>query len=493
MVTFGEMTAVADAHLAEVNRALHTPDVQRQARDPDLSAELARFARVLARYSDQISTGFGVPDTDDTAVRDTARRSGALIRLAQQALGRPAETETTATPLTEHLRASSIALGCGLDLLTSHFSETTSPTTVVITATDTSRTLLQMLNKHAVTAAHVAQHLETPHAAASKLLLQAASTTDTFNRPIRAPITAVPLRQRPERIPPAVGEDLSPAMAGIDTTAQRLSHPDSVSSVTTWRYVSRAAAITCDIGHLMANQLATRMDELAQRDHAASLRRAAWETRKTALSWRRIARHWSSLTSQHGHPSSELATDASDLVLRLGRIVFATPDWSPGPRTVYRVKPPHVLAPTTTDASLVGATALKAIEACANLAVHHRAAANDAAILHKAQLRRANPGPPAAARTLLARYETLTAQNRKAVLALGEVTLALAPEIMPSKQEVALILRRTTSQGLHAQPAVASADFPLSPTEALSSPRVDSPSTTPFHRTGTQKAPFNQS
>jgi hypothetical protein len=211
------------------------------------------------------------------------------------------------------------------------------------------------------------------------------------------------------------------------------------------------------------------MTELEHHDHAAAFRQAAWQTRLTALRWKTIARHWTDVTPQ-GRPTGDLTADASDLVLRLGRIVFATPDWTPGPRASYRVKAPDVLAPTTTDAALIASTALKGLDACTTLAAHHRPAANDDAILHKTE-KGVRPGPPT--RRLLPRYQALAEQGRKAVTTLGHATQALIPDSTHAGQEIALILLRATTPEL--PPAIASADFPLTSEEVLAHDRAAAP------------------
>ncbi|MFD0854056.1 hypothetical protein ACFQ07_17595, partial [Actinomadura adrarensis] len=164
---------------------------------------------------------------------------------------------------------------------------------------------------------------------------------------------------------------------------------------------------------------------------------------------------------------SDLATDASDLVLRLGRLLFAAPDWRPTAKASYAVKPPDVLAPTAAEAGSIAAASLKALDACTNLAIHHRAAVQDAAMLRNSQKGHRSRQVPSQARAFLSSYQSLARQGRRTILALGNAAHALTPDATHSKGEIALILHRATSPEHTARTAPATPDFPLTITQAL--------------------------
>ncbi|MFD0855025.1 hypothetical protein ACFQ07_22480, partial [Actinomadura adrarensis] len=306
MVTFGDILTLAGHHLDEADRKLQATHPHPPTRDPSLRAELVRLTTVLARYSDRIATNFNAPAATTTETQQPARRTAALLHQATRLLGEPSGAEPPTSPLAENLRAGSIALGSGLDLLATHFSQTNSPDTAVIRASDTAHDLLRTIGQHAQTAARIAQHLTTLDLQASQVLHQAAAST-VLTTPVRpSPVTAVRFHHRPARIPPAIGEDHDQAMTGLNATTQRLSNPNPAASITTWRYLATASAITFDITHMIAIQLQTRMNELDQPDHAHALRRAARHARRTSLSWKTLARNWTALVQ--GHADSDLAT-----------------------------------------------------------------------------------------------------------------------------------------------------------------------------------------
>lgn len=207
MATFGEMTALATDHLTDLQHQLHTKRLARDLARRAVQPELARLAHVLARYHDQIANGFGDPHPHTTGLRDAANRASALIKQAEQILGTPADTEAPRSALAEKLRATSIALGCGLDLLSTHFpvnsgNDKPTATGAIITAPDTARSLLHQLSTHTATVAHLTQRTPSPANDASGLLLRAAvlSRIHSETEPRRA-IIAVPFHGIPQRRP----------------------------------------------------------------------------------------------------------------------------------------------------------------------------------------------------------------------------------------------------------------------------------------------------
>lgn len=487
MVTFGEMTALAGEHLTDLKRAIHAPDIGHQAARPAVRAELAQLSHVLVRYHDQIATGFGVPHSQDHGVRDAARRASALISHAERLLGPRSTTETPESVLAEKIRCVSIALGCGLDLLASHapttLAEPTSADAPTIAATDTARSLLHQLSDHIAAVAHLAKHTGDPSSTASQPLLTAAVLSRVFGTNERPPINPVPLHRTPERIPPKVGENLTEAIAGIGASIQRLRAPTATGSIATWRYLARAAAIICDLNSKTILHLTRRMDELGEDDHIANLRQVTRSARRTSGRWKAIIRRWDTYDS-FGHPAAGLATDASDLIIRLGRLIHTDPAWTPSPRASYQVKPLGQFAVTTTDAARIATVALKAFEGCNIIAAHNRTAINDLAIvgvLQRQQQRPTfSPRVPASIRRLLDLYESAEAQGIETITTLGRAIEALSAHNPDHTDEARLIIRRSTTKATSTQSMLAAAGFPKAVGDCLteSRPKVQRASST---------------
>lgn len=490
MATFGEMTALADQYLTDLRHHLHTDQLARDLRHHTVPPELARLTHVLARYYDQIAVGFGRPHPATAGVRDGAHRAGTLIKQAEHLLGPPADTPTPQSPLAAKLRAASLALGCGLDLLATHFptnsDQATSANAAVIAAPDTARSLLHQLSTHTATLGHLA-HGTGSHQA-GPLLLKAAVLARIYseNQP-PPPITAIPVHHTPDRIPPQAGESTDQALAGIDASIQRLSNP-TATSVTTWRYLARAAAIICDLNHKTIRQLVYRITELNQPDHLPAIKQAGTDLRHLRATWKSIVHRWDSHIGHHGHPANGPATDAGDLIIRLGRLIHTDPAWTPSPRSSPQLKAPHQLAPTLTHAAQLATITLKTIEACNTLAAHHHAAINDAAALgalnhEKKHPTRHRPHVPASARELSTRYKTAQTKGHQTITTLGQAihNLTEAPTSVP--EEVGLIFHRNSILGEHTEHHLAATDFPYSINKCLeqsaTTPQSLPPSTTP--------------
>ncbi|MFB4298461.1 hypothetical protein [Actinomadura sp. NTSP31] len=486
------MTALAAEHLTDLKHAIHAPDITHQAAQPAVRAELSQLAHVLVRYHDQIATGFGVPHTHDHGVRDAARRASALITHAEQLLGPRPTTETPETVLAEKIRCVSIALGCGLDLLASHAPSTlTHPISAdapAIAATDTARTLLHRLSDHTATVAHLAKHTGGPSETASRPLLTAAVLSRVFGKNERPPINPVPLHRTPERIPPKVDENLAEAVAGIGASIQRLKNPTTPDSIATWRYLARAAAITCDLNSKTILQLTRRMEELNELQHVARLKQVTQSVRATSGRWKAIIRRWDTYDS-FGHPAAGMATDASDLIIRLGRLIHTDPAWTPSPRASHQVRPPDQLAATMSDAARVATVALKALEACNIIAAHHRTAINDLAVIGVLQQQQQrptfSPRVPASIRRLLGLYEAAETQGAETITVAGRTIEALSSHNSRYTDEARLIIRRSATSG---QSALAAAGFPAPIDECLTAPQaVVSPTAPTSKSSNTQK------
>lgn len=483
MVTFGEMTAIADEHFTDLQHQLRGKTINRDIRRRAVPPELARLAHVLARYHDKIADGFGVP-RDTTGVRDAARRASTLLRDAERFLGPPNDTEIPRSALAQKLRAASIALGCGLDLLSTHFpvssDDAPTATAAVIAASDTARSLFHQLSTHTATVAHLAYRSEPPADRAGGLLLRAALLMRIYGeQETRSPVNAIPLQSIPNRLPPRFGETFVEAFAGLDASIQRLSNPQTPTSVTTWRYLARAASITYDLNAKTLQQLIYRMKELEEPDHLAALKSAATAISKTGRKWREIVRRWDEQTNHYGHPANGPATDASDLIIRLGRLVHADPAWTPSPRASYRMKQPAELAPNLTQAAHVATLTLKVTEAYNTVAANHRAAINDAAVLGVLHQQREHPTHmprvPNSVRQLSKSYKTAEDRGRHAITTLSQAIQALTPHPQAHAEEVHLIIRRTKiTLKEQSQAHQANADFPAPIADLLKSPQVTS-------------------
>ncbi|MBA9002860.1 hypothetical protein [Thermomonospora cellulosilytica] len=476
MATFGELFTTADGHLAQAATVLDRPEAERQLHHPATVDELARLTGILARYGDRITEGFGLPSSDTEAVRAAARSFTRDLHQARRILGEPEWREPNGPDLAWTLRAASTTLGCGLDLLTSHTTpaQTQPPTAnaTVITSPEASAALLHRLGHHARTVAHLAER-STPHARqATHPLLEAATRTAHLHPAKALALEGMRLRQTGQRIPPITGENTTQLLHGIHVSAQRLRNLDTLAGTTTWRYLATAAAITCRLSSHLTGVITRRLRDLGHPNQALQFVPAGHDIRTLGRKWQAIAREWTTLTETRTTPgNAPVAVDASDLIIRLGRLIYTDPAWTPGPKGRNEVIPPEHLVSDVTQAARLGLAVLRSVEACTVLAAAHHTAVTDAtkiALMRRKLPRYAGHRIPAAGRTIRARYDNTHQHGQKTTTTIGKALLAITPDRSPLAAETALILHRATAPTSHESPAaLAAQSFPTVITQAL--------------------------
>ncbi|WP_301176037.1 hypothetical protein [Actinomadura geliboluensis] len=492
------MTDLAAQHLTHLQHQLHTADLDHDLRQPAIPPELARLTHVLARYHHQIADGFGTPHPATAGVRDGAHRVGILLQQAEHHLGPPADTQTPQSALAEKLRAASIALGCGLDLLSTHFPVTSGQATTsnagIIAAPDTARTLLHQLSTYTATLGHLAYGTNAPSNQAGPLLLKAAVLARICSQDqTPPPINPIPFHHIPDRIPPQIGESADQASTGINASIHRLSNPASATSVTTWRYLARAAAIICDLNRKTIRQLIYRLNEP---DHLSAMKQAAADLRYVGTAWRGIVRRWDEQIGGYGHPANGPATDAGDLIIRLGRLLHTDPAWTPSPRASSRLRPPHELARDLAHAAELATITLKTVETCNTLAAHHHAAINDVVTLDALNWQKKYPTRvhrfrlPASARELSTRYDIAQTKGRRAIASLGQAIQYMTPG-PTTLEEARLIIHRTTAISDEHQVSLATTDFPTSISDCLNSEQTSHEDNAATHISPSPRTPKN--
>src|SRR5581483_1262720 len=113
---------------------------------------------------------------------------------------------------------------------------------------------------------------------------------------------------------------------------------------------------------------AALLDRLAQRaDHlglSTDALRAAEEAMSAAqASWHRLAAEWGDITTETRFLTSPAMIEASDLLVRLGRLACDNPSWTPTAGHQAPLREPSIIAPDAAAA------------AAALAAVHHAACA----------------------------------------------------------------------------------------------------------------------
>jgi hypothetical protein len=492
MTTFGEITSIADAHFADGLALLRRPGAIAELNDPGTIAAFTHLTAVLARYADRTATGFG-PQADEHPIwGPAAGRSAQLLRAARTAAEPPAGAEPSNGELALRLRATADALGCGLDLLASHFTDTQdrerSPTAPVIADAGTSRHLLSLVGKYAAGLTRITELARRTDQATSPalehagaLLAEVARHTPKTTGPTSVPVAAVAMRSLPARLPPGVGEDRSRVVRGITASAQRLIEFHDEESITTWRAVATSASITHHLADQLLRQLTKGLIQLGHHQGAALISTAAQQLHDAAKQWHVLATRLSKLTTEGRTPFSEPATDAHDLVLRLGRLLHTDPSWTPNLRSGTTLVPTRQLAPDVTKASVLALTVMRSIDAFRIAADRHHsgieATSQQGHLWESLPARRHFQEVYVPARTkqtqaLLHNYQRAQAHDNQATITLGNAVLTLSrgrPQPALNNQAT-LLMRRAQTRTQPSPAALADAAFPVPIAEAINAP-----------------------
>ena len=207
-------------------------------------------------------------------------------------------------------------------------------------------------------------------AAASPLLLTATTTLTAAQH--EHPATAldaellrsIPVNHLPQPRPPRDNETVPDLAAGIAISAARLHAlaPATAGQAAwapeltaeSWRWTATGAAIICDISHLMLTSLTHRAALFDDTPAVtAQLRAAADSTASACTRWREVRAAWQDITTETGGLTAAVIPDTRDLIVRLGRLAFNQPRWTPVRARRAPPRDPADLAPDPAQAAAV--------------------------------------------------------------------------------------------------------------------------------------------
>ena len=415
---FGDFCAAADEHIAAAVLAGHAPVTLLAPAAEDLCrlvAVLSRYCGDLAPCDEVEASGRDDLQPWERAVID----AGTALRIAGDRLRRGAaetagDQTGTAPQRARHLAAAATELRAGRDLLRTHLvtdpaglARGRSEWAPVVTSLPVLRALANEIGRWSRQLAPFAALL-----ASARRSIRRRADKATMFRSLRAPsslaraggwrLPALPCaprltsircaprtpncctrslrRWRPSdsALSPA-GESVAELCDGIAVSAARLRSGMRDSgerarwspAVTSggWQWMAQAAAVTCHLSELALRSLATRASDLAtlpvsqtQLDAAADFMAGM----RTA--WQQVDHLWDGMITERKLLPTSAMTDASDLVLRLGRLVWDNPHWTPAHAQRAPLRSPPVMAPRAADVTAVMAAAHQAIDALAVVA-----------------------------------------------------------------------------------------------------------------------------
>jgi hypothetical protein len=213
--------------------------------------------------------------------------------------------------------------------------------------------------------------------------------------PVR-PADAELLRAIPAAVPPprqplgTSAESIAGLCRGITISASRLRaaadrgqdragwSPDLTSGG--WQWIAQAAAVTSHLTELALRSLATRAAQLAGAPVTeARLHAAADSMTGMRAAWQQVDLMWNSIITEQRSPPTLAMSEASDLLLRMGRLVWDYPQWTPARAHRAPRRSPAALAPTAPKFTAVVSAAHQATDALARVAVTDSAAVTAAA------------------------------------------------------------------------------------------------------------------
>src|SRR5690348_2888843 len=134
--------------------------------------------------------------------------------------------------------------------------------------------------------------------------------------------------------------------------------------------MAQAAAIISHLSELSLRSLAIRAGQITGPPvTAAQLDNAADAMAGMRAAWQRVDRAWDSVITESRLLQTAAMTEASDVVLRMGRLVSDNPHWTPARRDRAPQRSPAALAPGPAAITSVVAAAHQAVDALARIAM----------------------------------------------------------------------------------------------------------------------------
>ena len=414
---FGDFLAAAREHL-EATVAVRKNEVTWPSA---IAQELSRLVAVMSRYCDDLAPY----DQVEASGRDdlhpwehAAIDAGAALRIVAGCLRRAAVepvgglVSETAPRRARHLEAAATELAAGRDLLHTHLAIDPDGLTLersewasAVTSVPVTRALANEVGQWSLRLAPFTAWLadsaaayarpdepgrtlpvsvRTEFATASQWLQAAGAAVHLAlcSDPVRPAdaelLCAIPAAMAPRR-PASAGESVAELCDGITISASRLrgAMQDSKNrarwspSLTSggWQWMAQAAAVTSHLSELALGALATRAGQLPGPPASeAQLRDVADFMVGMRAAWHQVDRMWDVMITESRMLPTQAMTDASDLVLRMGRLVWDDPHWTPAHSRRAPLRNPAALAPETVAITTVIAAVHQSVDALARLA-----------------------------------------------------------------------------------------------------------------------------
>ena len=190
---------------------------------------------------------------------------------------------------------------------------------------------------------------------------------------------AIPANALPKRRAPGEAEPAAELCEGIAASARRLrliAHRTAgqaawppKATAASWRWTAKAAGIICHISETALRPLADGAGHTTgQEIGGAELDPATEAVAHTGARWRQVAAAWNLMTTETHGLNAPGITDTGDLVIRLGRLVYGDPQWTPSRPQHAQRRDPADLPPGPASAAMIVAAVHEAADALACVA-----------------------------------------------------------------------------------------------------------------------------
>lgn len=212
----------------------------------------------------------------------------------------------------------------------------------------------------------------------------APSTARLELAPAPALAAAVVAYPQPAEAPAIAAEQVRDALRRLATAAYRAAHPLRTGEHPPAHTAGdlRVSAAHLAVAHVLSADLLARLAPYLPTAAGWDPAGAADQLRAAAAAWARLRRPWAqSVSVPDSGPRSPLTVEATGIATRLGRLLYADPQWAPqaGPGQPRPVD--HLLEPDTLDAICVSISTLSR-EAATIAANHARLVADAVLDLH---------------------------------------------------------------------------------------------------------------
>jgi hypothetical protein len=290
----------------------------------------------------------------------------------------------------------------------------------------------------------------------------------------------VPPRQQPGTATEPVSElcrgiavSASRLRSGVQGSRERARWSPDVTSAG-WQWMAQAAAVTSHLGEMVLRSLATRARALPNATvHEPQLYAAADLVADMRTAWQRVDQTWDAIMTENRQMPAAGLADASDLILRIGRLTWDDPHWTPAHSHRAPPRPPAAIAPDADAVKALISAVHQSVDAMAVVAWADGDAVRTASAGGRLYVptrtlparydvpRPFAPAPDSRRRELCETYDSALDASHNAARALGELAITAGAPSRVLAFARAAALAQSNRRGSHSGPDTVNPRHPV--------------------------------